>query len=67
MSRSLLLDAPLGVVASFGYVIMLTKVGVKERKLVVQSCSNLILVSEGFEALSSRYHFLQLVPFGLDE
>ena len=29
---------------------MLTKVGVKERKLVVQSCSNLILVREGFGA-----------------
>ena len=50
LSESLLLDAPLGVVASFGHVIMLTKVGVKEKKLVVQSCSNLILVREGFGA-----------------
>ena len=40
------------MVASFGQVIMLTKVGVKERKLVVQSCSNLILVKEGFGAFS---------------
>ena len=51
LSRSLLLDAPLGVVASFSHVIRLTKVGVMERKLVVQSSSNLILVREGFEAL----------------
>ena len=50
LSKSFLLDSLLGVVASFGHVIMLTKVGVKERNLVVQSCSNLILVKEGFWA-----------------
>ena len=36
---------------SFGHVNMLTKVGVKERKLVVQSCSNLNLDRDGFGAL----------------
>ena len=41
----------LGVVALFGHMIRLTKVGVLEKKLVVQSSSNLILVREGFEAL----------------
>ena len=51
MSKSLALDEPLGVVASFGHVNMLTKVGVKERKLVVQSCSNLNLDRDGFGAL----------------
>ena len=51
MSKSLFLDAPLGVVVSFGHVNMLTKVGVKERKLVVQSCSNLNLDRDGFGAL----------------
>ena len=50
MSKSLLLDAPLGLVASFGHVNMLTKVGVKGRKLVVQTCSNMVLVREGFGA-----------------
>src|SRR3954471_184090 len=29
---------------------MLTKFGVKERKLVVQTCSNMVLVREGFGA-----------------
>ena len=51
MSKSLLLDAPLGVVASFGHVNMLTKFGVKEKKLAVQTCSNLIRVREGFGVL----------------
>ena len=50
MSKSLPLDAPLGVVASFCHVNMLTKVWSKERKLVVQTCSNLILAREGFGA-----------------
>ena len=36
LSKSLLLDAPLGVVASFGHMNMITKVGVKERKLVTK-------------------------------
>ena len=50
-SKSFLLDVPLGVVALFGHMVRLTKVGVLEKNLVVQSSSNLILVREGFEAL----------------
>ena len=61
MSKSLPLDEPLGVVASFGHVNMLTKVGVKERKLVVQSCSNLNLDRDGFgELLCTKIVWIEM-------
>ena len=50
LSITLLLDALLGVVASFGHMNMLTKVEVKERKLVVQTCSNQVLNRKGYGA-----------------
>ena len=68
MSKWLPLDAPLGVVVSFGHVNMLTKTGVKERKLVVQSCSNLNQSDLNWdEALQSDHNMhLWLAEFSLD-